>query len=81
MLFNVLLNILLCYCVTCLCLMSLGTVGLLVKPHIIESIKTQCKYEMNYEVKSTFQVFLFYYGFCWLWPYLLLDELLNKDDD
>ena len=76
-LINVLLNILLCYCVTCICLMVFGTVGLLVKPHIIESIKTQFKYEFRYELKSTFQLFLFYYGFCWFWPYLLLD----KDDD
>lgn len=70
----VLSNILLCYCVTSLCLMVFGTVGMLVKPYIIESIKTQFKYELGYELKSTFQLFLFYYGFCWIWPYLLLDE-------
>lgn len=76
-LFTVLLNILLCYSVICLGLMVFGTVGMLVKPYIIESIKTQFKYEFGYELKSTFQLFLFYYGFCWIWPYLLLDE----DDD
>lgn len=77
MLFNVLLNILLCYCVTCICLMVFGTVGLFVKPYLIESIKTQSKYKFGYELKSTFQLLLFYYIFCWIWPYLLL----NKDND
>ena len=75
---NILLKILFSYCIICICLMIFGTVGLLVKPHLIESIKTQSKYKLRYELKSTFQLFLFYYIFCWIWPYLLL---VNKKEE
>ena len=74
---NILLKILFSYCIICICLMIFGTVGLLVKPHLIESIKTQSKYQLRYKLKSTFQLFLFYYIFCWIWPFLLL---VNKKE-